>query len=59
MNKTDYEVIAHWLLLHRPSGTEEATQYWYNMVLDLCDILKARNPRFDTIKFLGESGYHV
>lgn len=59
VNKTDYEIVARWLLQHRPDGTEDATRYWYSMVLDLCDILKSRNPSFDTIKFLGEAGYHV
>lgn len=59
MNKRDYEILAKWLVLHRPNGTEEQCQYWYNMVIDLVDILRARDPKFDSIYFLGECGYHV
>ncbi len=59
MNRDDYAVIAKWLMLHRPNGTEEQCAWWYTMVVDLCDILRSRNPKFDHIKFMGDCGYHV
>ncbi len=58
MNKNDYNILAKWLLLHRPNGTEKECEYWYIMVRDLVDILKSVNPKFDETHFLGEAGYH-